>query len=93
MGEQYRQSIEAKINDLGAQNLRAIIIPEGVDPHYRRHLEEIFLEAGVQFVSTREEANLVLEGNRSTERRPGQVVAIIRESHLIFAGILGEFRT
>lgn len=93
MGEQYRQSIEAKINDLGVQNLRVFINPDGVDPHYRHHLEETFRAAEVQFVSTREAANLVFDGNRRPEQRPGQIVAFFQEGQLMFAGALGEFRT
>ncbi len=92
MGEQYRQSIETKINDLGAQNLRVFIDPDGVDPHYQHHLEGTFQKAGVQFVSTREAANLVFEGNRRPKQRPGQIVAFFQEGQLMFAGALGEFR-
>jgi hypothetical protein len=88
MGEQYRQTIEDKINELGTDNLRVFINPDGVHPPYRQHLEDTFLDAGVRFVSSREEANLVFEGNEIAEPRPGQVVAFFQENQLVFTGAL-----
>ena len=88
MGEQYRQTIEEKISELGAGNLRVFINQDGVNPHYRQHLEDTFREAGVRFVSNRVDANLVFEGNSAPAHRPGQVVAFFQESQLMFAGAL-----
>jgi hypothetical protein len=88
MGEQYRQSIEEKISELGAENLSVFINRDGVSPHYRKHLEDTFREAGVRFVSTREEANLVFESHSAPTYRTGQVVAFFQESKLMFAGAL-----
>lgn len=59
MGEQYRQTIEDKIIELGAENLLVFINADGVNPYYRQHLEDTFRDAGVRFVSSREEANLI----------------------------------
>jgi hypothetical protein len=88
MGEQYKQTIEDKIGELGADNLRVFINPVGVNPHYRQHLEDTFRDAGVCFVSSRAEANLVFEGDETPEPQPGQVVAFFQESQLVFAGAL-----
>ena len=88
MGEQYRQTIEDKISELGAENLRVFIKEDGVNPHYRRHLEETFREAGVRFVSSRKEANLVFEGDKTPSYQSGQVVAFFQENRLLFAGAL-----
>lgn len=86
MGEQYRQNIEEKIKELGAANLRVFINQDGVNPHYRQHLEETFRDAGVRFVSSRAEANLVFEGNQTPAYKEGQVVAFFQNSRLMFAG-------
>jgi hypothetical protein len=88
MGEQYRQTIEEKIAELGAAQLRVFINPKGVNPHYRQHLEDTFRDAGVRFVSSRDEANLVFDGNQAPSYKDGQVVAFFRESQLMFAGAL-----
>ena len=88
MGEKYRQIIEEKILELGAEKLRVYINNEGVDPHYRQHLEETFRDAGVRFVSSREEANLVFEGNANPSYGTGQVVAFFQSGRLAFAGEL-----
>jgi hypothetical protein len=88
MGQRYKRAINELIRDLGAEKLRVFINPDGVDPHYRQHLEDTFRDAGVRFVSSREEANLVFEGHETPERRPGQVVAFFQESQLMFAGAL-----
>lgn len=88
MGEKYRQTIEEKIRELGAEKLRVYINYEGVEPHYRQHLEETFRAAGVRFVSSREEATLVFEGNSSPSYGTGQVVAFFQSGQLAFAGAL-----
>jgi hypothetical protein len=88
MGEQYRQTIEEKISELGAENLRVFINEDGVNPHYRQHLEDTFRDAGVRFVSNRVDANLVFDGNSAPAYGPGQVVAFFQESQLMFAGAL-----
>jgi len=86
MGEQYRQAIEEKISELGAENLRVFINQDGVNPHYRQHLEDTFRDAGVRFVSSRDEANLVFEGNSTPAYRTGQVAAFFSAGQLLFAG-------
>ena len=86
MGEQYRQTIEEKIGELGAENLRAFINQDGVNSHYRQHLENTFREAGVRFVSRREEANLVFGGNETPSYGTGQVVAFFHSGRLAFVG-------
>jgi len=86
VGEQYQETIEQKISELGAKNLRVFINADGLSPHYRQHLENTFRDAGVQFVSNHDEANLVFEGSRFPEPRAGQVVAYFKESQLMFAG-------
>ena len=88
MGEEYKQSIEEKIRELGADKLRVFINPDGVNPHYRQHLEDTFREAGVKFVSRREEANLVFEGNQTPSPDKGQMVAFFQHDRLIFTGAL-----
>ncbi len=88
MGEKYRQTIEEKIRELGAEKLRVYINHGGVDPHYLQHLKDTFSGARVRLVTTREEANLVFEGNETPEPRPGQVVAFFQESQLRFEGSL-----
>ncbi len=88
MGEKYRQIIEEKIRELGAEKLRVYINNEGVDPHYRQHLENTFRDAGVRFVDSRGEANLVFEGNGQPTYRAGQVVAFFQSGRLAFAGEL-----
>ncbi len=88
MGEQYRQTIEEKISELGAEKLRVFINEDGVNPHYRQHLEETFRDAGVRFVARREEANLVFEGNQTPSYHAGQIVAFFQESRLVFVGAL-----
>jgi len=86
MGEKFRQTIEEKIRELGAEKLRVFINDDGVNPHYRQHLEDTFRVAGVRFVSNREEANLVFEGNQTPSYQQGQIVAFFQESRLMFAG-------
>ncbi|HEY2971895.1 MAG TPA: hypothetical protein VGJ48_05240 [Pyrinomonadaceae bacterium] len=86
MGEQYRQRIEEKISELGADNLRVFINDDGVTTHYR--LEDTFRHAGVRFALSREEANLVFEGNHPPSYRTGQVVGFFRETQLMFVGAL-----
>ena len=86
MGEQYRQTIEEKINELGAENLRVFINEHGVNPHYRQHLEDTFREAGVRFVSNRAEANLVFEGDQPPSHQAGQIAAFFSAGQLLFAG-------
>lgn len=88
MGEQYRQTIEKKIRELGAENLRVFINGDGVNPHYRQHLEDTFRDAGVRFVSSREEANLAFEGNQNPSYREGQIAAFFSAGQLVFAGSL-----
>jgi len=88
MGEKYRQTIEEKIKELGAEKLRVYINYEGVDPHYRQHLEDTFRDAGVRFVSSRGEANLVFEGNGTPSYGTGQVVAFFQSGQLAFSGAL-----
>jgi len=86
MGEQYRQSIEDKISELGADKLRVFINEQGVNPHYRQHLEDTFREAGVRFVSSRDEANLIFEGDQKPSYQAGQIAAFFNAGKLLFAG-------
>lgn len=86
MGEKYQKAIAEKITELGAANLRVFINSEGVNPHYRQHLEDTFHTAGVRFVSTRAEANLIFEGDQTPAFVPGKIVAFFQESQLVFAG-------
>lgn len=88
MGEEYKHTIEEKIRELGADKLRVFLNSEGVDPHYRQHLEDTFREAGVKFVCRRQEANLVFEGNQSPSHEKGQIVAFFQSGQLAFAGEL-----
>ncbi len=88
MGEKYRHIIEEKIRELGAEKLRVYINNEGVDPHYRQHLENTFRDAGARFVDSRGEANLVFEGHETPSYGIGQVVAFFRSGQLAFAGEL-----
>lgn len=88
MGEQYRLTLEEKIEELGAENLRVYINEDGVNPHYRQHLEDTFRDAGVRFVSTREEANFVFEGSYTPSHQVGQVLAFFRGQQLSFVGTL-----
>ena len=88
MGEQHRQTIEKKIRELGAENLRVFINADGLNPHYRQHLEDTFRDAGVRFVSRRDDANLVVEGNAAPSYQSGQIVAFFQEQQLVFAGAL-----
>ncbi len=88
MGEQYRQTIQDKIAELGAENLLVFINEDGLSPHYRQHLEDTFRDAGVRFVSRRDEANLVFDGNGTPSYGTGQVVAFFQAGQLAFAGEL-----
>ena len=88
MGEKYRQTIEEKTRELGAEKLRVYINHVGVDPHYLEHLEATFRDAGVRFVAKREEINLVFEGIENPLYEKGQIVAFFQESQLMFAGSL-----
>ena len=88
MGEQYRQPIEEKIRELGAEHLRVFINQDGVNPHYRQHLEDSFRDAGVRLVSSRVEANLVFEGNGTPSYDTGQVVAFFQSGQLASSGAL-----
>lgn len=88
MGEKYKEELQQRISELGAQNLRVYINEEGVHPHYYQHLKETFSEAGVTFVSGRQEANFVFDGNCEPVSLPGQIVAFFRSEQLHFAGML-----
>ena len=88
MGEKYRQTIEEKIRELGAEHLRVFINQDGVNPHYRQHLEDSFRDAGVRLVSSRGEANLVFEGDGTPSYHTGQVVAFFQSGQLAFSGAL-----
>jgi hypothetical protein len=87
MGEQYRAVLEEKIRELGSGNLRVYINADGVNPHYKQHLEDTFRDAGVRFVSSRAEANFVFEGNCEPAYQAGQIVAFFSgPEQLSFAG-------
>lgn len=88
MGEKYRQTIEEKIRELGAEKLRVYINHEGAYRHYLQHLEATLRNAGVRFVAKREEANLVFEGNQNPLYEQGQIIAFFQERQLMFAGSL-----
>ena len=88
MGEEYRQTIEDKIEELGAERLRVFINHEGVNPHYLQHLENTFRDAGVRFVADRADANLIFEGHQTPSYQKGQIVAFFQQSRLTFAGAL-----
>jgi hypothetical protein len=80
--------LKAKINEPSAEKLRVFVDPEGINPHYQQHLEDTFRHAGVQFVATREEANLVIDGSGSPSYGTGQVAAFVQSGQLAFAGEL-----
>jgi hypothetical protein len=86
MGEQYKAVLEEKIKELGGQNLRVFINDEGVHPKYREHLEATFIEAGVRFVASREEANFVFDGHSEPAFHFGQVVAFFTNEQIAFQG-------
>jgi hypothetical protein len=88
MGEQYKEGLRQRIDELGAENLRVYINQEGVHPRYYEHLEATFTDAGVKFVASRREANFVFEGHCEPVNVPGQVVAYFRNDALQFAGML-----
>ncbi len=88
MGERYRATLEKKIAEFGGSNLRVYINAEGVNPHYKQHLEDTFRDAGVRFVSIRAEANFVFDGDCEPSYLPGQMVAFFRSGNLAFAGAL-----
>lgn len=88
MGEQYRRSLEEKIKELGAGKLSVFINSDGVDPHYQRHLEDTFRDAGVRFVLKREEANFIFEGSCSPSFHAGKVIAYFQGGQLSFMGRL-----
>ena len=88
MGEEYRQTSEQKIEELGAENLRAFINHEAVNPHYRQHLEDTFRDAGVRFVANHADANLMFEGSQTPSYEKGQIVAFFQENRLMFARAL-----
>jgi hypothetical protein len=86
MGEKYRAELEAKIREFGGSNLRVFINADGVNPHYKQHLEDTFRDAGVRFVSQRAEANFVFDGDCEPNYLPGQIVAFFTEGNIAFAG-------
>ena len=88
MGEKYKATLVKKIAEFGGTNLRVFINAEGVDPHYKQHLEDTFKEAGVRFVSSRAEANFVFEGDCEPARLPGQIVAFFKGGDVAFDGSL-----
>jgi hypothetical protein len=45
MGERYKATLERKIKEFGGSNLRVFINAEGVNPHYKQHLEDTFRDA------------------------------------------------
>jgi hypothetical protein len=88
MGEKYRATLERKIAEVGGANLRVFINANGVNPHYKQHLEDTFKAAGVRFVEERAEANFVFEGDCEPARLPGQIVAFFRGEDVAFEGNL-----
>ena len=88
MGEKYKATLVKKIAEFGGSNLRVFINAAGVDPHYKQHLEDTFKEAGVQFVTSRAEANFVFEGDCEPSRLPGQIVAFFKGGDVAFDGRL-----
>jgi hypothetical protein len=86
MGERYKATLEAKIREFGGSNLRVFINADGVNPHYKQHLEETFRGEGVRFVSSRAEANFVFDGDCEPNYLPGQIVAFFSGGDLAFAG-------
>lgn len=88
MGEQYQGELREKIAALGAENLRVYINADGVHPHYYRHLQDTFQEAGVTFVASRQKANFVFEGNCEPVSMAGQIVAYFSHETLQFAGAI-----
>ena len=91
MGEKYKEELQQKIHEFGGSNLRVYLNADGLHPHYHEHLKETFREAGVKFVSTRDEANFVFEGNCEEEPAylAGQIVAFFRpDQTMAFAGAL-----
>lgn len=88
MGEQYRAILEEKIREFGGDSLRVFINAEGVNPHYKQHLDDTFRDAGVRFVSSRSEANFVFDGDCEPSYLPGQIVAFFTNKQLAFAGAL-----
>lgn len=88
MGEKYKATLVKKIAEFGGGNLRVFINADGVDPHYKQHLEDTFQQAGVQFVSSRAEANFVFEGDCAPARLPGQIVAFFKGGDVAFEGNL-----
>jgi hypothetical protein len=88
MGEKYKATLVKKIAEFGGGNLRVFINADGVDPHYKQHLEDTFQEAGVRFVSSRAEANFVFEGDCEPARLPGQIVAFFKGGDVAFEGNL-----
>ena len=88
MGEKYKATLVKKIAEVGGNNLRVFINADGVNPHYKQHLEDTFQEAGVHFVASRAEANFVFEGDCEPARLPGQIVAFFRGGDVAFEGAL-----
>jgi hypothetical protein len=89
LGEKYKDELEQKIRQFGGENLRVYINAEGVHPHYYEHLTETFKGEGVQFVSSRKEANFVFEGSCEPSYEMGQIVAFFNQDQsLSFAGAL-----
>ncbi|HKV40691.1 MAG TPA: hypothetical protein VJX67_15875 [Blastocatellia bacterium] len=88
MGQQYKAALEEKIRELGGSNLRVFINDDGVEPAYRKHLEETFHETGVKIVESRTAANFVFEGHCEPEYSYGQVAAFFKGEQIAFAGAL-----
>lgn len=88
MGEQYRKTLEDKIREIGSESLRVYINADGIDPHYKKHLEDTFKDARVAVVLNREEANFIFEGGCEPSYHEGQIVAFFRGNELLFAGAL-----
>ena len=86
MGERYKATLEQKIREFGGSNLPVFINADGVNPHYKQHLEDPFREAGVRFVASRDGANFVFDGDCEPNYVPGQIVAFFTSANLAFAG-------
>lgn len=88
MGRQYKEVLEKKIGQLGAQNVRAYIMLESFSPEYRRHLLSTLHEMAVAVVDSPADANFIIAANAQPQAVPNCIVANVAHNEMVFVGAI-----